>query len=206
MKKLQKEDKKLDELEKYTDNPSNSIRPLSQYGIFFSICLIILTIIQTTQVQFNPTKAFEPDTDPLAVIQPPTPIPTPLPEDKRVTKLRAYLTKKKSILAQHAEYIVQVSDDNGIGWTEIVAISNKESELCKHIRKDSHNCWGWGGSNRMYFKSYEEGIAFTAKTLNEKYRANANRGIQQKYCPTSDNCASNWVSTVTATSHEILGK
>lgn len=125
-------------------------------------------------------------------------------EDKRVEKLQSYLQDNNSPLADHAEYIVEQSDLNGIDWTLIVAISKMESGFCTKTIPGSYNCWGLGGSNFMYFDSYEESIKFTAELLNKHYRSNMNQAIKAKYCPASDGCNPSWVDIVTDVSHELI--
>lgn len=126
--------------------------------------------------------------------------------DFRVQRLTDYLNRYDSPLAPHAAYIIEQSDINGVDWTLIAAISRMESNFCKSIPEDSYNCWGIGGSNFMGFNSYEESIKFEAELLNKHYRLVANRGIKEKYCPSSDGCNDKWSNIVTDTSTELLAK
>lgn len=191
--------------------PARSIKLLTFWGIAFSIGWGIASATRVATDTLETVVAKE--ETPEEIVATPTPEPEtavvvveesePVYVDERAEKLGKYLKKKGSPLAAHANYIIEQSDRNGIDWTLIVAIANKESTLCKHIKPGSHNCWGLGGRNFMYFDSYEAAIKYEAELLNRAYREVANRGIQQKYCPDYE-CASNWVQTVSNTSREIL--
>lgn len=124
--------------------------------------------------------------------------------DFRVEKLREFLEDKESPLAPYSEYIVEQSDINGIDWTIIVAISKIESNFCKNTITASNNCWGLGGSNFMYFDTFEDAISFEARLLNKHYRKGTNEAIKNKYCPASDGCNSSWADIVTDTTSELL--
>lgn len=97
--------------------------------------------------------------------------------DTRVKRLEAYLTKFdgsfKSPLAQEAEYIIEEADKYRVDWRLIVAIAGVESTFCKHIPKDSHNCWGWGiptgAPSGLSFVYYKEAITAVTKGLRENY-------------------------------------
>lgn len=162
--------------------------------------------VQTAQAAVTATLAPSPNISFLSV---PTPQPTPQVKyveriDERVTALTEFLKKNDSPLAAYADLIVEQSDKYGIDWTLSVSIARKESSLCQFIKPGSHNCWGIGGaSNFFYFSSWEEGIKYHIRLLGENYKWNANKAIQQKYCPDVE-CHSNWTDQVTATSNEIL--
>ena len=125
--------------------------------------------------------------------------------DSRIQKLQQYLTLNNSPLAPYAELIIKESDQHDIGWTRLVAISKMESSFGVRIPPGSHNAWGIMGRNGVRrFESWEQGIKEASRLLGENYTYNANRGIQQKYCPDSDGCNTAWASIVTDTTHEIL--
>lgn len=139
----------------------------------------------------------------------PTPTTTPTPvnvhfKDKRINTLYSFLKAKGSPLADYAGYMVSQSDENGLDWTLLAAIAGKESGYCTTNPASSFNCWGIGGSSFMYFANYEEAIAYEATLLGTNYRYNEISGIQAKYCPFSDGCASNWAQDVTNFSREVL--
>jgi len=91
--------------------------------------------------------------------------------DARAAILRQYLTVYGSPLIPYAEKIVEVADRHGMDYRLITAIAQQESNLCKIIPYDSHNCWGWGitGSSTLYFDSYEQGIETVTQGLKENY-------------------------------------
>ncbi len=112
--------------------------------------------------------------------------------DGRAANLKRFIRKynPNSPLYDLADYIVKISDKYGLDYRLLVAIAMQESNLCKVIPKDSHNCWGWGiyGNKITRFKSYEEAIETVAKGLKEKY---VDKGhytiytIMKKYNPSS---------------------
>ena len=124
--------------------------------------------------------------------------------DERSETLTTFLQTKNSPLAPFANLIVEEADKYDIGWTKIAAISGKESGYGIHMPEGSHNAWGIGGNQFMYFESWEKGIKYVSWLIGTSYKWNENKGIQQKYCPDSDGCASDWAQTVTAFTHEIL--
>ena len=126
-------------------------------------------------------------------------------EDDRVSTLKSFLKSKNSPLAAYSQLIIEQSDKYAVDWTQIVSLAGMESKFCTYGPAIArNNCWGWGGSNRMSFATMEEGIAFSAKTLGQSYRQNANQGIKSKYCPESDGCNPHWAAIVTKSSNEIL--
>ncbi len=87
--------------------------------------------------------------------------------DARAEILKQYLAKYESPLEPHAGLIVRLSDYYDYDYRWLVAIAQQESNLCKRIPEDSHNCWGWGiypePSNPSVLKvtrfdSYEEAL------------------------------------------------
>lgn len=114
--------------------------------------------------------------------------------DKRVDNLKAFFQKYGSPLADHAEFIVKVSDQNGFYYGLIPAISMAESGGCLKIPENSHNCWGLGiyGGKVWRFESYEKGIEALAKILKEKYidhGLHTPGEIMAKYSPSSSTWA-----------------
>lgn len=139
-----------------------------------------------------------------ATVQAQAPTPTPKYKDVRMNKVRAYLISKQSPLAEHAETIVTMADKYAIDWTRIVAISGMESAFGTKLPEGSYNAWGLGGSNFMYFASWDESIEYATKLLANHYRLNELKGIKAKYCPESDNCNPKWAEIVNDNSKEIL--
>lgn len=90
--------------------------------------------------------------------------------DIRQEVLKAYLESKKSPLAEHAEDFVEASDENGVDWKLVTAISGVESTFGKFI-PGGYNGWGWGvyGTQAIYFKSWRDGIFTVTKGLKTGY-------------------------------------
>ncbi len=111
--------------------------------------------------------------------------------DGRVANLKSFFRKYNSPLYDLAPYIVTVSDKYGFDYRLVPAIAMQESNLCKVIPYESHNCWGWGiyGDTVTKFASYEDAIDAVSKGLKEKYidqgllTASA---IMKKYAPSSN--------------------
>lgn len=129
-------------------------------------------------------------------------------EDTRVQKLYDFLRQKESPLSSHAQLIVDLSDEHDLPYTLIVAIAGKESSFGHAIKEGSHNAWGvmgWDANGKRHirnFSSWEEGIRFEARLLDENYRDKMARGIQETYCPSFE-CSDTWVSTVAGFQEEI---
>ena len=84
-------------------------------------------------------------------------------EEIRIEKIKEYLEKKESPLADHAEKIASQKH-----WRLLIAISHIESQFCK--RKIAYNCWGLGGdSNYQKYTGYSEAIE-AANKLIEKFQ------------------------------------
>lgn len=111
--------------------------------------------------------------------------------DGRTANLKSFFRKYNSPLYDSASYIVVVSDKYGFDYRLLPAIAMQESNLCKVIPDESHNCWGWGiyGDTVTKYPTYEAAIDAVAKGLKEKYidqgllTASA---IMRKYAPSSN--------------------
>lgn len=111
--------------------------------------------------------------------------------DGRVANLKSFFRKYNSPLYDFADVIVSVSDEYKIDYRLLPAIAMQESNLCRVIPDNSHNCWGWGiyGSTVTRFDSYDEAIRVVAKGLKKHYidqgllTASA---IMSKYTPSSN--------------------
>ncbi len=115
----------------------------------------------------------------------------PTVKDKRVAILKAFFRRHDSPLYEHAEYVVKVSDDNGLDYRLIPAISMQESGACKVIPINSYNCWGWGiyGNTVTRFASYPEALDTVARGLKTYYIDKGLRTpeeIMRKYNPSSN--------------------
>jgi len=119
-------------------------------------------------------------------------------EEGRVEKIKQFLHRYSSPLEEHADLIVQVADGYNLDYRLIPAIAMQESNLCRRIPEDSHNCWGFGiyGKKVTRFENYPQAIETITKTLATKYR---DKGlitpveIMSMYTPSSDG---SWAKSV----------
>lgn len=120
--------------------------------------------------------------------------------DARPEILRQYLAKYKSELEPYAEFIVYLSDQNNFDYRWLVAIAQQESNLCKRIPVNSHNCWGWGiyGDKVTRFDTYEEALLTIAPKFKETFLKEEHAKdpyiVMQKYTPPSDG---SWAAAIT---------
>jgi len=110
--------------------------------------------------------------------------------DNRVANLKNFFRKYNSPLFDYADLIVNLSDKYHFDYRLLPAIAMQESNLCKYIPEDSHNCWGWGiyGNTVTKFDSYDEAITAVAKGLKEQYLDKGlitASAIMEKYTPSS---------------------
>jgi hypothetical protein len=111
--------------------------------------------------------------------------------DARPIIIEKYLAKYKSPLLPYARQIFEISETYGFEYYWIVAIAQQESNLCKKIPQDSHNCWGYGihKSGTLKFENYDLAIKAYAEYLKREYfdkGLNTPELIMKKYCPHSD--------------------
>jgi len=111
--------------------------------------------------------------------------------DARQIIIEKYLAKYKSPLLPYARQIFEISETYGFEYYWIVAIAQQESNLCKKIPQDSHNCWGYGihKSGTLKFENYDLAIKAYAEYLKREYfdkGLNTPELIMKKYCPHSD--------------------
>lgn len=110
--------------------------------------------------------------------------------DARKEIIRQYLSSYQSPLTNYYSLLVDISDKYGLDYRLLTAIAQQESNLCKLIPPNSHNCWGWGihSQGSLGFTSYEEAIETVANGLKEEY---VDKGyvtpeeIMSKYTPLS---------------------
>lgn len=112
-------------------------------------------------------------------------------DDARPILIRKYLEKYKSPLAPYSDLIFQLSKTYDYDYYWIVAIAQQESNLCKKIPEDSHNCWGYGihKNGTLKFDSYELALKSYAEYLKREYfdkGLNTPELIMKKYCPSSN--------------------
>lgn len=99
--------------------------------------------------------------------------------DRKAEILSAYLAKFNSPMQYHAQDFIDASQTFGLDWKMLPAIAGVESTFGKNI-PGGYNAYGWGiyGSNRVYFKSWRDGMFTVAKGLKENY---VNRGLTNPY-------------------------
>jgi hypothetical protein len=112
-------------------------------------------------------------------------------EDARPLIIKRYLEKYKSPLAPYSNLIFELSETYGYDYYWIVAIAQQESNLCKKIPEDSHNCWGYGihKNGTLRFDNYELALRSYAEYLKRQYfdkGLNTPELIMKKYCPSSN--------------------
>jgi hypothetical protein len=111
--------------------------------------------------------------------------------DARPLLVKKYLEKYHSPLLPYAEMIVELSDVYGFDYYWMVAIAQQESNLCKVIPDNSHNCWGYGinSAGTLKFDNYELALKSYAEYLKRAYfdqGLNTPELIMKKYCPHSN--------------------
>jgi len=114
-----------------------------------------------------------------------------LADDARLKIIESYLARYKSPLLPYAGLIIELSDNYGFDYRWIVAIAQQESNLCKKIPKDSHNCWGYGVHSKgtLRFENYDLALRSFASYLKTQYfdkGYNTIELIMNKYCPHSN--------------------
>ena len=122
-----------------------------------------------------------------------------LSADARPATIEAYLSAYNSPMVGLGEFIVKTADKHEIDPYLIVAIAQQESNLCKIIPDDSHNCWGWGihSEGTLKFESYEQAAQAVIRGLKENYLDkgyNSPQEIMGKYTPQSNG---SWANGVT---------
>jgi hypothetical protein len=121
--------------------------------------------------------------------------------DARVYIIKNYLKKYSSPLLPFAQNIVDISDKYSLDYRLLVAIARQESNLCKKIPTDSHNCWGFGiyGDKVTRFDNYPQALEIVAKTLKKKYvdmGLTTPEAIMAKYTPPSVDIGGPWAKGV----------
>lgn len=112
-------------------------------------------------------------------------------DDARPLLIKRYLEKYKSPLLPYADLILRLSDTYEIKYYWILAIGQQESNLCKKIPENSHNCWGYGinSAGTLRFDSYELALNSYAQYLKREYfdkGYDTPEKIMKKYCPHSN--------------------
>ncbi len=118
-------------------------------------------------------------------------------KDGRAIIIKNYLHSYESPLEPYVADLVSISDRRGVDPNLLVAIAQQESNLCKKIPPDSHNCWGFGiyGDKVTHFDSYPQAIDIVASTLKEKYidqGLDTPEEIMRRYTPPSVEIGGPW--------------
>lgn len=117
--------------------------------------------------------------------------------DSRALIIRNYLKQYASPLEPFANEVVKTGDKYGVDPNLLVAIAQQESNLCKKIPLDSHNCWGFGiyGDKVTRFSSYPQALDTVAATLKKKYidqGLDTPEEIMRRYTPPSVKIGGPW--------------
>ncbi len=125
--------------------------------------------------------------------------------DARVTLVNNFLKRHSSpILAEDpdfARFLVALADEQALDFRLLPAIAMQESNLCKVVPPDSHNCLGLGVHSRgtWGFATYRDNFTAAAKILKKNYieiGLTTPELIETKYNPTSANRDSSWARSV----------
>ncbi len=158
--------------------------------------LLMQKIIDTIGTNYDPSTQFS-RTTPLVLGEYTSEIIT---GDGRVANLKAFFRRYGSPLYDEAEHIVNISDKYHFDYRLLPAIAMQESNLCKYIPEDSHNCWGWGiyGTTVTKFDSYADAIETVSRGIKKNYidkgLVTASK-IMEKYTPSSNGSWAKGVNT-----------
>ncbi len=120
-------------------------------------------------------------------------------DDARPVIIKKYLERYNSPLLPYSDLIFQLSQNYGYEYYWIVAIAQQESNLCKVIPENSHNCWGYGinKAGTLKFDNYELALRSYAEYLKREYfdkGYTTPEQIMKKYCPSSNGSWANGVN------------
>lgn len=122
--------------------------------------------------------------------------------DARVILVQNFLERHKSpVLAEDPEFasfLVGIADEHGVDFRLLPAIAMQESNLCKVIPPDSHNCLGLGIHARgtWGFPTYRDNFAAAIAILKKNYidkGLTTPEQIMRKYTPSSNG---SWAASV----------
>lgn len=99
--------------------------------------------------------------------------------DPKVEVLTAYLAKYNSPMQESAQDFIDAANEYNLDWKLLPSIAGVESTFGKRM-PGGYNAYGWGiyGANRIYFKSWRDGMFTVAKGLRENY---VNKGLKDPY-------------------------
>lgn len=128
--------------------------------------LFVIAFILTGFISVpSPVRAETREPDPSATLRKEIRI---VKKDTRALKLRGYLARYASPLADYADTIILKSDRYGVPWSLVVSIAGVESTFCKQIPYQSSNCWGWNNGDHV-FKDYDDALEIVTRTLRYNY-------------------------------------
>lgn len=125
--------------------------------------------------------------------------------DARVPLVQNFLERHTSPILKEdpefAQFLVNLADANAMDFRLLPAIAMQESNLCKVVPQDSHNCLGLGVHKRgtWGFETYRDNFTAAAKILKENYidkGLTTTELIETKYNPTSANRDGSWAASV----------
>lgn len=111
---------------------------------------------------------------------------------QKVRKIQNFYARWNSPMAANAEYIVEVSEQFGIDYRLLPAISIVESSGGKHCFR-SYNPFGWGKSG---FNSFDQAIYTVGSGLANGYKTSNPYSIAPKYNPVTPDSWANKVSSL----------
>lgn len=99
--------------------------------------------------------------------------------DREAQILSVYLARYNSPMQYHTQDFVDAAREYNLDWKLLPSIAGVESTFGKNI-PGGYNAYGWGiyGTNRLYFKSWRDGMFTVAKGLRENY---LNKGLNNPY-------------------------
>lgn len=132
--------------------------------------------------------------------------------DARSLLLESFLRQHDSPMTAYADYIVQKSDEKGIDFRLVVAISMCESNAGKRMpRRDSYNAWGiavyTGQLTGANFRDWPHAIDWVTTYIKEKYYDKGLidlKDIGTKWAPPSVNTGYSWTNCVEEFQSSIL--
>lgn len=132
--------------------------------------------------------------------------------DARSLLLESFLRQHDSPMTAYADYIVQKSDEKGIDFRLVVAISMCESNAGKRMpRRDSYNAWGiavyTGQLSGANFRDWPHAIDWVTTYIKEKYYDKGLidlKDIGAKWAPPSVNTGYSWTNCVEEFQSSIL--
>ncbi len=103
--------------------------------------------------------------------------------DKRIDRLRTYLTMHNSPLVDESAHFIAEADRLGLDWKLVVAIAGTESTFGKRVPGGSYNAWGWGiptgAQSGIGFDSWKQGITRVSEGLKTRYIDRGATSIEQ---------------------------